>query len=115
MVGISKMTSVFLYKPPNLPSLLGGACGGKESPHLKYHRIYQFWESKCGDLKKDISTSLQTPNPPPQGEVWGGGKISPPLKYHVIYQLWFLMVGISKMKAFLYKALTPSSLSSIRT
>ena len=74
MVGISKMTSVFLYKPPNLPSLLGGACGGKESPHLKYHRIYQFWESKCGDLKKDISTSLQTPNPPhPQGEVWGGG------------------------------------------
>ena len=72
MVGISKMTSVFLYKPPNLSSLL--------CPHLKYHRIYQFWQSKCGDLKKDIrqliyNTKLQRGFfPPPLPETpWGGG------------------------------------------
>ena len=57
-------------------------------------------------FKKDISTSLQTPDPPPPKGMSGGGQNEPPLKYHVIYQLWFLMVGISKMKAFLYKALT---------
>ena len=36
MVGISKMTSIFLYNPPN------PLWGGGESPHLKYYVIYQF-------------------------------------------------------------------------
>ena len=39
MVRISKMTSVFLHKPPN-PH---GGGGDKKSPHLKYYLIYQFW------------------------------------------------------------------------
>ena len=42
MVRISKMTSVFLHKPPNPHG--GGLEGGdKKSPHLKYYLIYQFW------------------------------------------------------------------------
>ena len=45
MVGISKMISVFLYKPPN-------PLGGGEDPHLKYYVIFY----KGGNFKNDIKS-----------------------------------------------------------
>ena len=49
MVGISKMTSVFLYKPPN-------PLGGGEDPQLKYYVIFY----KGGNFK--MKSNLGAPD-----------------------------------------------------
>ena len=53
MVGISKVISVFLYKPPNPLGGPGGrGGGGGEDPQLKYYVIFY----KGGNFKYDIKS-----------------------------------------------------------